>query len=165
MRECSREEGVSLNGAASLGETTWPESQGAERKGVRLGCLQSCGPPIRLECGSPRPRGLRGTRTLCWLKSLSQDQMSELVNVLVFSLRGFSVFILLVSPWFQNKSPLKHSSLPQRGRRIRARGLLPTRVARRGSIPGARSSRRIKTQGWGERSGRPPSYLGGDRYA
>lgn len=86
---------MTLDGAAALREAAGPESHGAERKGAGLECLQSCGPrPIRLEGGSPRPQGLRGTRVLsCWFKSFSQDQMSELVSILVFSLLGFSVFI------------------------------------------------------------------------
>lgn len=71
-------------------------------------------PPIRLECGSPRPRGLKGTRALCWFMSLSQDQVSQLVNIIVFSRLSFSLYFLLVFPWFQNKLPLEHSSLPQR---------------------------------------------------
>lgn len=44
-RVCSGEEGVSLNGAASLGEALWLESHGAETEGDWLKCLQSCGHP------------------------------------------------------------------------------------------------------------------------
>lgn len=62
--EClERREGSRMGFFSGTGCPEEPHRAGREAVGLK--CLQSCGHPFRLECGSPGAQGLRGMKALC----------------------------------------------------------------------------------------------------